>query len=149
MRVRESSRAFIINEKDEVLLQQFIFREVIDEKILWVTPGGGIEIGESSEEALKREIYEELGIVIIPDNTDIKLELDVKINGKNETFISRETYYKIFLNSDTPINIELMSQNEKSSFKSWKWFNKNEIHELESKNIVAPKNISKYIWEKC
>ncbi|QHW35922.1 NUDIX hydrolase [Staphylococcus ursi] len=147
MRVRKSSRAFIINEKNEVLLQQFIFKEVIGERILWVTPGGGVEIGENSEDALKREIYEELGIVIVPEKSDIKLELDVTIYGKNETFISRETYYKFFLNSDTPINIDLMSQNEKNSFKGWKWFNKNEVYELERKDIVAPKNISKYIWK--
>ena len=40
MRVRNSARAFILNENNEILLQKFEFRFTGVLKILWVTPGG-------------------------------------------------------------------------------------------------------------
>lgn len=54
---RSTSYGIIENEKQEVLLQ------FLTKYSRWVLPGGGIEIGESRQEALFREIQEETGYV--------------------------------------------------------------------------------------
>jgi ADP-ribose pyrophosphatase YjhB (NUDIX family) len=50
---RVSVKAVIRNEKNEVLV-------VKEQGSEWSLPGGGIDHGESIEEALKRELYEEV-----------------------------------------------------------------------------------------
>jgi 8-oxo-dGTP pyrophosphatase MutT (NUDIX family) len=52
----------LIDDHDRMLL----FRwedERVDARSVWITPGGGLDPGESPEEAARRELWEETGIV--------------------------------------------------------------------------------------
>jgi 8-oxo-dGTP pyrophosphatase MutT (NUDIX family) len=51
-------RAVVVDPDDRVLL----LRYGSDHDAWWITPGGGIDAGESDEEALRRELREELGL---------------------------------------------------------------------------------------
>ena len=57
--------AIIKNEKNEILCA--LRSSTMTLPNLWEFPGGKIEQGESHEAALKREIYEELGLTIVVD----------------------------------------------------------------------------------
>lgn len=57
---RRAVRAILLTPKREVLLMQL--RESPSAKGFWVTPGGGVQEGESDEKALRRELHEELGL---------------------------------------------------------------------------------------
>ncbi len=54
---RVSSRAIIIMDQHVLLI-----RRKRGNKEYWVTPGGKVEEGESLEQAVKREVQEEIGI---------------------------------------------------------------------------------------
>ncbi|TGK31719.1 NUDIX hydrolase [Leptospira gomenensis] len=56
MRVRVA--ALIFNSRNEILLIQ----QKKKDSYYWLLPGGGIEFGESAEEALRRELAEELSL---------------------------------------------------------------------------------------
>jgi 8-oxo-dGTP pyrophosphatase MutT (NUDIX family) len=58
-RYRRGVRAVLLDEDDRVLLVRFRFPTGVS---LWATPGGGIDRGESDEEALRRELAEEAGL---------------------------------------------------------------------------------------
>ena len=57
-RIRSATRALVLDEADRVLL----VRMGEGERALWVTPGGGVEEGESDAEAIRRELLEETGL---------------------------------------------------------------------------------------
>lgn len=56
--LRHSARALLVDPDGCILLAEFDLPHMR----LWATPGGGIEPGETSIEALRRELIEEVGV---------------------------------------------------------------------------------------
>lgn len=75
LRVRVA--AIIQNEKGEILL----IRQQKKKKDYWLLPGGGIEFGETAEQALERELKEELNIEL-SKQTFLLLNENIDPKGK-------------------------------------------------------------------
>ena len=80
-RVRKSARCVLLNEAGEVSLQH------VRKKGFYKLPGGGVEPGETEEEALRREVIEEVGCAI----TDIQ-ELGVVMQYFNRNKLLHIAY---------------------------------------------------------
>ena len=68
---RHTSRLIILDPDDRILLINYVARKCADPSrtdpaSFWFTPGGGIEPGESAEEAALREMDEEVGLTGLP-----------------------------------------------------------------------------------
>jgi 8-oxo-dGTP pyrophosphatase MutT (NUDIX family) len=59
LRLRPAARAVVLDEDERVLLVRFDFT---GEPPVWATVGGGVEPGETHEEAIRRELVEEAGL---------------------------------------------------------------------------------------
>ena len=57
-RLRPATRALVLDDADRVLL----VRMGDGDRAVWVTPGGGVEPGETDDEAVRRELLEETGL---------------------------------------------------------------------------------------
>ena len=56
---RRAVRALVLDRRERVLLVKFV--DVLGQ-VWWATPGGGMAEGESQDDALRRELHEELGL---------------------------------------------------------------------------------------
>jgi 8-oxo-dGTP diphosphatase len=68
--LRRSARAVILDENDQILLCQFAIPHPAvpaGARIVWGAPGGGVEPGETSLTALRRELHEEVGLAVDDD----------------------------------------------------------------------------------
>ncbi|WP_270180735.1 NUDIX hydrolase [Alkalihalobacillus sp. CinArs1] len=78
MRTRSAA---IILEDDRVAL----IKRVRNGDVYYVFPGGGVEKGESKEQAAIREVHEELGVTV--SLTDLYAEVD--FNGKQYYYLAQ------------------------------------------------------------
>lgn len=58
MRIRSAVRAVVLDPADRILLVRFEFPDAS----LWGAPGGGVDEGETLEDAIRRELSEEVGL---------------------------------------------------------------------------------------
>lgn len=67
VRLRHAARAIILDEDDRVLLCRFVIPKPTGTTTVWAAPGGGVEPGETLLAALRRELREEVGLVVDTD----------------------------------------------------------------------------------
>ena len=59
LRIRQAGRAIVLDDENRVLLVHF---GLAGRRSVWVTVGGGLEPGETHEQAARRELAEEAGL---------------------------------------------------------------------------------------
>ena len=65
---RETARIMLVDEKNRIFLLKTHFDPEVGLPPRWLTPGGGIDSGETTLEAAVRELREETGLRVDPDD---------------------------------------------------------------------------------
>jgi 8-oxo-dGTP diphosphatase len=136
--LRQGVRAVVLDDDDRILLVHFQFPEWT----LWATPGGGVELGESLEVAIRRELYEEVGLVdvelgpIIWERTH--LFAFAEFSGQYERFFYVRTSTSVIEPSFTPE--ELLAERVTAS----RWWTLEEIRAASDERF-APLELAKHL----
>jgi 8-oxo-dGTP diphosphatase len=96
MRVRPTARLLVTDPAGRVLLFRVEHRGgALDGVVYWATPGGGVEPGESAEQAALRELREETGIVAAGAGTLVARRSQVFTVESGESVCDDESYFHI------------------------------------------------------
>lgn len=96
MQQRPSSRLILLDPEQRVLLFRFEHKsEALAGQSFWATPGGGVDPGETYEEAARRELFEEVGIALADPGPQIARRTAVFALTTGEMVEADERYFLV------------------------------------------------------
>ncbi|WFU37517.1 NUDIX domain-containing protein [Bradyrhizobium sp. CB82] len=127
MRDRPSSRLLIVNRDNRLLLFKFDHKQgPLAGQCFWGTPGGGLEPGESYEDAAIRELLEETGIAVLSPGPQVFQQTVVLQLPDGETVTGDERFFLIRI-EEAAISRDRWTELERQMMTDYHWWSESEL----------------------
>lgn len=146
MRERPSSRLLVVDRDERVLLFRFEYKTgPLVGQAFWATPGGGLDPGESYEDAACRELLEETGLHIAEPGSQIAQRMASFQTPEGEMVVADERFFLIrvdhlAVSADgwTDLECEVMAEH--------RWWSAEDLRSTDEQ--IWPENLSDLL-ERC
>ena len=113
---RQAVRAIVLTPEREILMMQI--REPGGDQPFWITPGGGIEAGETFDATLRRELKEELGLEVF-DIGPLLWRRQHTFNWGEKRYCQREEYRAVHVTRFQPMMSDATEAQVLQQFRWW------------------------------
>jgi 8-oxo-dGTP pyrophosphatase MutT (NUDIX family) len=129
-KVRTTVRVLLVNEADQTLL----FEDTdpgLPEFRWWVIPGGGMDPGESEEQTAVREIAEETGLVLAPEELLGPVARRHIVHGYSDQVIEQEETFFVARVSTFEVDVAGHTEEEKLTLQQSRWWDRAALAETD------------------
>ena len=127
---RTTVRVLLTNPAGETLL----FEDSdpgLDDARWWVTPGGGIDPGESELEAAIREVAEETGYRLEESDLIGPIARRHVVHGYSDRVIEQDESFYVARTDDFAVDVSAHTADERLTFKQFRWWSTEQLRETD------------------
>lgn len=142
---RETGRVLLSNAAGKFLFLKTHFDPEVGLPPRWITPGGGIEPGEDPATTAARELFEETGLAVRPEDLPLKLaEFSGRWDwGDGVNFHTYTDHFFEFQVSDFVLDFSGWTAEELRDVLEVKWWSKEEL--ASSEDLFSPPGLVEFI----